>query len=626
MTILLDIDVNPDTNSEYDKYSGINFTPDVISYNGNDAESGSRIDIAHNIVTNSDTNMIYLVGGSRFVASNRKYVEVCSGGLYMIDVSDPLQPKYVGCYGGDNYVHDAECVIYEGPDTEYVGHEICFCFNENSITIVDVTDKKKPRQLSKTRYKQKAYTHQGWLSSNQNYIIFNDEVDEIKRGFKTRTMVYDITNLTDPTNFQEYSASTNAVDHNLYVVNAQVQGYIKDVELIYQANYRAGLRVLKVNDYSTANFEEIGYFDMYPTNDDPDFVGAFSVYPFFNKSGRQTIVVSTVREGLFILKPNNTFTNILTPDTSSPTNNPTVLPSSVPSTIPSTIPTSFPSYVPTESPTNNPTVLPSSIPSSVPSSVPSTIPTSFPSYVPTDLPSTATMSPSVSPTDLPTDPPSTSPTALSSNSPTDSTTASPTALPTGLPSDSPSDSPTTSPTALPTDSPSDSPSNSPTTSPTTLPTDSPSDSPTDSPTTSPAFAPRGDCDNLTTYLYENRDNKDCNGWVAKRPKKRCKKKDSFRKNKKVRKFCPSVCKEKCKEAVAQNSIDSPATTSTSTSTSAPRGDCENLTTYLYENRDNKDCDGWVATKPNKRCKKNDFLQKNKKVRYFCPSICKDKCK
>jgi choice-of-anchor B domain-containing protein len=549
LTGLLDIDVNPDTNSEYDKYSGINFTPDVTSYNGNDAESDNTIDIAHNIVTNSDTNMIYLVGGSRFVARRNRYVSVCSGGLYMIDVSDPLQPKYVGCYGGDKYVHDAECVIYKGPDTEYVGHEICFCFNQNTVTIVDVTDKKKPRQLSRTDYKKNAYTHQGWLSSNQKYLIFSDEEDEIEKRIKTRTMVYDITNLTDPTNFQEYFGSTKATDHNLYVVNAQDQGYKKGVDLIYQANYQAGFRVLKVIDYSTANFTEIGYFDFYPKNDDPTtLLGAFSVFPFFNKSGRQTIVVSSIREGLFILKPNNTFTDILTPDTSSPTNNPTVLPSSVPSTIPSTIPTSFPSYAPTESPTNNPTVLPSSIPSSVPSSVPSTIPTSFPSYVPTDLPSTATISPSVSPTDLPTDPPSTSP--------TDSPTASPTALPTDLPSDSPSDSPTTSPTTLPTDSPSDSSSDSPTTSPTTLPIDStsnsPSNSPIDSPTTSPTSAPRGDCENLITYLYENRDNKDCNRWVAKKPKKRCKKKDSSQKNKKVRKFCPSVCKDKCKEKVAQS--------------------------------------------------------------------------
>ena len=35
----------------------------------------------------------------------------------MVDVSDPLNPLYVGCYGGDGYVHDTECIVYDGPDT-----------------------------------------------------------------------------------------------------------------------------------------------------------------------------------------------------------------------------------------------------------------------------------------------------------------------------------------------------------------------------------------------------------------------------------------------------------------------------------------------------------------------------
>ena len=35
----------------------------------------------------------------------------------MIDVSDPTNPQFSGCYGGDGYTHDAQCVIYHGPDS-----------------------------------------------------------------------------------------------------------------------------------------------------------------------------------------------------------------------------------------------------------------------------------------------------------------------------------------------------------------------------------------------------------------------------------------------------------------------------------------------------------------------------
>ena len=38
------------------------------------------------------------------------------GGLHMINVADPLNPVFEGCYADDGYTHDVECVIYRGPD------------------------------------------------------------------------------------------------------------------------------------------------------------------------------------------------------------------------------------------------------------------------------------------------------------------------------------------------------------------------------------------------------------------------------------------------------------------------------------------------------------------------------
>ena len=42
----------------------------------------------------------------------------------MIDVTDPLNPVFAGCYQDDGYTHDAQCVIYRGPDVDYHNKEV----------------------------------------------------------------------------------------------------------------------------------------------------------------------------------------------------------------------------------------------------------------------------------------------------------------------------------------------------------------------------------------------------------------------------------------------------------------------------------------------------------------------
>ena len=96
---------------------------------------------SHNIVINEETGFAYLVG-----------TFTCRGGLHMVDISTPTEPKFVGCFSKDRYVHDAQCVVYRGPDTDYVDREICFCSNEDTVTIVDVTDKANPACISKLSY------------------------------------------------------------------------------------------------------------------------------------------------------------------------------------------------------------------------------------------------------------------------------------------------------------------------------------------------------------------------------------------------------------------------------------------------------------------------------------------
>ena len=68
---------------------------------------------------------------------------------------------------------------------------------------------------------------------------------------------------------------------------------------MYQSNYVSGLRVHDLTD--PENPVEIGYFDTMPVGDNgPGFAGSWSNYPFF-ESG--TIAVSSIGEGLFLLRP-----------------------------------------------------------------------------------------------------------------------------------------------------------------------------------------------------------------------------------------------------------------------------------------------------------------------------------
>ena len=78
----------------------------------------------------------------------------------MVDVSVPLNPKFIGCYAEDGYTHDAECVIYHGPDSEHRGKEICFCYNMDTLTLVDVTIHMKPLMISRTSYTGCRFSHQ----------------------------------------------------------------------------------------------------------------------------------------------------------------------------------------------------------------------------------------------------------------------------------------------------------------------------------------------------------------------------------------------------------------------------------------------------------------------------------
>ena len=247
-----------------------------------------EVSSVHNIVINEATGFAYAVGSSGGGDS-------CGGGLHMIDIRDPKNPTFAGCFAdvttgssGTGYSHDAQCVIYSGPDTEHHDKEICFGSNETALSIADVTDKENPVALSMAEYPNVGYTHQGWLTEDQTHFYMNDELDETGgQVSNTRTLIYDVADLDDPVLVKEHFSENTSSDHNLYIVG----------DLMYQSNYNSGLRVFDITDRE--NPRPVGFFDTVPGEDSPSMNGSWSNYPFF-KSG--IVVVTSGREGFFVVR------------------------------------------------------------------------------------------------------------------------------------------------------------------------------------------------------------------------------------------------------------------------------------------------------------------------------------
>ncbi|QIE59613.1 choice-of-anchor B family protein [Rasiella rasia] len=247
----------------------VTFTEDA-HYNG----FGS----AHNIVINEDSGYAYPVGANQF-----------NGGPIFINIQNPTNPIFEGGYGMDAYSHDAQIVTYCGPDADYNGREIMIGSNANEVVIVDISDKSNPVGIATIDYTDVGYTHQGWFTEDQSFFLLGDETDERDLGYNTRTIVFDLRDLDNPSIHFEYESNFPAIDHNGYV----------NGDKFYLSNYRAGLRVFDISDIANQNIVEEGFFDSFPNNNNVGFSGAWSVYPYF-ASGN--IVISDINRGFFLVK------------------------------------------------------------------------------------------------------------------------------------------------------------------------------------------------------------------------------------------------------------------------------------------------------------------------------------
>ncbi len=236
----------------------------------------------HTLVINQQSGYLYRAGGG-------------SSGLRIYNLNpNPAAPSRVGTWS-DRYVHEASVF---NMTVGGQAREIAFCcgglntgYTNTGIYVVDVTNKAAPTQVQYVSYANSGYCHQCWPSPDMTKLYMDDELDDENLGVTSVTRVFNISTAgpnVSLTAAGTYTNGSTAIDHNLYTRNDRV----------YQASYRAGLRVYSTSGAGTpAQPVETAYFDTYPDDDRTFFNGLWNVYPYF-ASG--TVIGSDIERGLFV--------------------------------------------------------------------------------------------------------------------------------------------------------------------------------------------------------------------------------------------------------------------------------------------------------------------------------------
>ena len=240
----------------------------------------------HTIAINEATGFAYVAGSDTCPAPTS------TGALRVYDISTPDNPVFVGCVTTGGYTHESQCFNYTGPDTTHQGKEICLNANgpTKRLAVVDVTNKAAPVTLSSVTYTGAAYPHQAWFSDDQRYALLDDELDESQSGHNARTLVFDLLDLDAPVLVGYHEHGLGVIDHNLYVHG----------QYVYESNYEAGLRILRLDNLSQAQMTEVAYFDGFPASNNAEFNGNWNNYRF---PGSGNVIMTGIDEGFFVVEP-----------------------------------------------------------------------------------------------------------------------------------------------------------------------------------------------------------------------------------------------------------------------------------------------------------------------------------
>ena len=275
---VIDLSDLPNSISLANSYDGIQRAHNVYMAN---------IDYATGEAISGSDAFIYILGA-----------DTDGGRVQILDVENPESPREVtGGPSGASYTHDATNVLITDSRVSQCpsGRNPCELFigyDEDSMSIWDVSVKSNPVRLSDTTYQGAGYTHSGWWSEDKRFLFIQDEKDE-SSGANTTLYTVDISDFSNPRIRRSWTGPTRAIDHNGFTLG----------DRYYMSNYRRGLTVLDVSDANSPS--DIAFFDTFPSpaSNTATFDGAWGVYPYL-PSG--TLLVSDISNGLFLLSDGET--------------------------------------------------------------------------------------------------------------------------------------------------------------------------------------------------------------------------------------------------------------------------------------------------------------------------------
>lgn len=234
----------------------------------------------HTIWINQETGYLYAI--------LRNTGSTCNMGIQMLNLQTPTSPTLAGCLDlAEAPISSAECVVYDGPDLDYQGHEVCFLASDDNVSIADVSNKAAPSIIERFTYPGIMRAHQGSMTADLHYWLMADMHDEMHHGHNTRTHIFDITDLDNPVVLGYYEMNTSAMDHSLFIVG----------DYVYEANLRAGLQIFDISHLPNTSLIPSGYFDVDAASNSTTMNGAWSVYPFWSDN---IVTISDTDRGLFI--------------------------------------------------------------------------------------------------------------------------------------------------------------------------------------------------------------------------------------------------------------------------------------------------------------------------------------
>ncbi len=220
-----------------------------------------------------DDGYLYLYGADNSVSQS---------GALILNLTDPWNPTVAGAYT-NKYVHDGivrNNKLYSG---EIYG---------GNFSIVDVTNKSAPILLN-SQVTPFAFTHNTWLSSNNNFLYTTDEKSN------SYVAAYDVSNPLDIIEVDRYrhNNANGSVPHNTYILNDSLAtGH--NTDFLLTSYYTDGVTI--VDAARPDNLVEVAHYDTSPNSGDGNS-GAWGVYSYL-PSGN--ILVSDMQLGLFTLQPN----------------------------------------------------------------------------------------------------------------------------------------------------------------------------------------------------------------------------------------------------------------------------------------------------------------------------------